>query len=419
MKITDIIKNIFTSRNSGEHKEIILAGIKFKFRNKNLVMKHKLDNLNMLVNQLLDRCNNTCFETNNEKLVNKLLQVNNINTPFLYKSDKNRKPFFETVRGYFQADMYINLIKNLDYKSVETVNSILGRVNTVLNSPEGMIDLFTNNEMNKILANKKLLKINTLKLNENCFAYNKYLLPINYFDIHIFIDRYYIDTLNKDYFKDKDIIDAGGFVGDSAVIFSEYTNKCVYSFEPIKVNYENTLKTIELNKKKNIKAINLGLLEKDCEVEFDIYGAASSALFSRDNSKEVCKMTSLDKYVEENNLKVGLIKTDLEGSEQQFLKGAEKTIKTQRPTLLISIYHTASDFFTIKPLIESWDLNYNFRIVKPLDGEIMLETLLICEPAELECSGGGGTVVLVMSLSIKNSDAKKVKELDFMQKIAA
>ena len=100
-------------------------------------------------------------------------------------------------------------------------------------------------------------------------------------------------------------------------------------------------------------------------------------------------MTSLDKYVEENNLKVGLIKTDLEGSEQQFLKGAEKTIKTQRPTLLISIYHTASDFFTIKPLIESWDLNYNFRIVKPLDGEIMLETLLICEPAELECSGGG------------------------------
>ena len=81
-------------------------------------------------------------------------------------------------------------------------------------------------------------------------------------------------------------------------------------------------------------------------------------------------------------MKVGLIKTDLEGSEQLFLKGAENTIKMQRPTLLISIYHSADDFFKIKPLIESWNLNYDFKIVKPLDGQILLETLLICEPRD-------------------------------------
>lgn len=102
MTITDIIKNIFTIRNSGEHKEIIFAGIKFKFRNKNLVMKHKLDNLNMLVNQLLDRCNNTCFETNNEKLVNKLLQVNNINTPFYIKVIKIESLFLKRYVGIFK-----------------------------------------------------------------------------------------------------------------------------------------------------------------------------------------------------------------------------------------------------------------------------------------------------------------------------
>ena len=37
------------------------------------------------------------------------------------------------------------------------------------------------------------------------------------------------------------------------------------------------------------------------------------------------------------------------------------------------------DFFNIKPMIESWDLGYEFKIVKPVDGAIILETMLIAE----------------------------------------
>jgi hypothetical protein len=36
--------------------------------------------------------------------------------------------------------------------------------------------------------------------------------------------------------------------------------------------------------------------------------------------------------------------------------GAEKTIKKDKPILLISVYHTGKDFFEIKPLLESWNL---------------------------------------------------------------
>ena len=77
---------------------------------------------------------------------------------------------------------------------------------------------------------------------------------------------------------------------------------------------------------------------------------------------------------------MGLIKVDIEGAEQIFLKGAKQTISTQRPILLLSIYHNIDDFFNIKPLIESWDLNYKYKIYRPHIPEIFRDTLLIAEP---------------------------------------
>ncbi len=63
----------------------------------------------------------------------------------------------------------------------------------------------------------------------------------------------------------------------------------------------------------------------------------------------------------------------------EFLKGAKHTICTQKPTMLISIYHSLDDFFEIKPLIESWNLGYTFSIHKPIDYTISVETGLFCE----------------------------------------
>lgn len=57
-------------------------------------------------------------------------------------------------------------------------------------------------------------------------------------------------NINKNYIKDKSIIDVGGFIVDSALIFSDYTNNNVYTFEPSKHNFENMLKTIKINNKK-------------------------------------------------------------------------------------------------------------------------------------------------------------------------
>ena len=246
-------------------------------------------------------------------------------------------------------------------------------------------DIFTQEEQDIIKDLKKEFDNEIIKLSDNCFAYRNYLLPINHFEKSVFHYKHQLEDLkdvNK--FKNKDIIDVGAFVGDSALVFSEYTNKKVYSFEPVNKNYNLILKTIELNDCKNIIPVKCGLGSSEMTQKISIDNSCSSINqpLQRVQDFEEIEITTLDKYVQENNLDVGLIKVDTEGYEQEFLKGAIETIKKFKPTLLISIYHNASDFFDIKPLIESWNLNYTFKIVRPVDGGILCETLLIAEQTE-------------------------------------
>ena len=100
---------------------------------------------------------------------------------------------------------------------------------------------------------------------------------------------------------------------------------------------------------------------------------------SEKNNVQKIKTVTIDNFVRENQLEIGLIKLDVEGFEQQVLKGAEETICQQKPILLISIYHNADDFFNIKPWIESLNLGYKFKIFKPTNSAILAGMLLIAE----------------------------------------
>jgi hypothetical protein len=93
------------------------------------------------------------------------------------------------------------------------------------------------------------------------------------------------------------------------------------------------------------------------------------------------KMTPLDDYMAENSLTAGFIMVDSDGYEQQFLKGSEKSIRERHQAMILSTCHNYEDFFGIKTLIESWDLGCRFRISNTADGNIVIETDLVCEAA--------------------------------------
>lgn len=90
------------------------------------------------------------------------------------------------------------------------------------------------------------------------------------------------------------------------------------------------------------------------------------------------KTMTIDEYVEKNNLDVGFIKVDVEGAEQKLIKGALNTIKTQKPIMFLSIYHNVNDFFEIKPLIESLNLGYTFKVSKERPETFIGDTILEC-----------------------------------------
>ncbi|MBP3847019.1 FkbM family methyltransferase [bacterium] len=383
----NFINNIFSINNVDSFKVWIIAGIKFKIKNKFKILQNNINFVSNQINNLKQNIEDkTCDIQNNLSAVQD--SVFSINHRLLYNkfcSEFNYiKNFYNDCNNLDLYEKYFNLINNLDSNSVDTVNRIIARIKQICTSEQQYYDFFDDKEIDKIENNCKNFYRKIFNLKENCWSYNKYFLPINHFEPCVFIDKHFIDLTKTDYFKDKVIIDAGAFIGDSAIILSDYTNKEVHSFEPTSENYNNLIKTITLNKKENkIVPVKFGLGAETQEIDFNINSSASGILETNYSHKETCKIITLDDYVITNNLEVGLIKTDLEGFEQYFLKGAERTIKSQRPTLLISIYHTASDFFNIKPLIESWDLNYDFKIIKPADGQVLLETVLICEQKEI------------------------------------
>ena len=53
---------------------------------------------------------------------------------------------------------------------------------------------------------------------------------------------------------------------------------------------------------------------------------------------------------------------DVEGSEYSLLKGATKTIKRDRPFMMIAIYHKWDDLFKIQNYISNLNLGYKFYI---------------------------------------------------------
>ena len=60
-------------------------------------------------------------------------------------------------------------------------------------------------------------------------------------------------------------------------------------------------------------------------------------------------MSTMDNIFFKDNKKVDFIKCDVEGSEYLFLKGASKTLKRYKPTMLIEILRKWSKFFVSNP----------------------------------------------------------------------
>ena len=295
------------------------------------------------------------------------------------------KLFSDAMNREDSAQRFSALISGLDNESRNTVSDIIHRMGMIADGNKSLQDVYTQREQEEFVRMNDEFSSKIVKLNDNLYYYNGYYLPVNQFDSSVFFTRYGIDKLTTlDSVRNKHIIDAGGYVGDTALLFSSYTDKNIHVFEASPSNMDIIRETIRLNHLDNIVPVSKALGEKS--------GTATFSLGERNSCNSLVErpgynypdhievpVVTLDDYVRENNIEVGLIKVDIEGGEQLLLRGAVETIRTQHPILLISIYHSANDFFEIKPMIEKMCDKYTFRIVKPANPDIALETILLAE----------------------------------------
>ncbi|MBD3337562.1 MAG: FkbM family methyltransferase [Candidatus Lokiarchaeota archaeon] len=296
-----------------------------------------------------------------EKDTIKLLKVQHFSAKTAYHRD-----FYNELKA--NEDTLNEIIEKLNEQSRNAVKKFINRLKYVSTHLyiDLIVDLFKNEE--KLM--KHLEKVNSyrdLKLHENLYEESVF----GYHHGLVYLPKDRLRTI-----ANKDFLDCGAFVGDSALIFEKFYNpKKIYSFEPDEESYDYIFNTIKINKLKKVVPIKLGVGAKEGEVNFTHMSCASHVTQEKADTR--IKLTTIDKFVFDNDLDVGVIKLDLEGYAYEALQGAVRTIEKFRPVLLICVYHNAKEFVDGTKFVQDLDLDYNIKI-KHLGGLIpATETHLI------------------------------------------
>lgn len=303
-----------------------------------------------------------------------------------------RGGFYEIRERADYIEKYQALIKGLDDESIRTINQILSRHLLVHGRENEALDLFSEEERKAIEYWHQSFYAEMPEIVPGIFACGRYLLAtphpgMGYLETTVFKDYAgFVRVHFPEKIKNKDVLDLGAFIGDTALVLSQFTDKVVYAFEPGSKNFEALEKTININHCTNIVGVHAAIGSHSyisyINNEFGMGLTLDMSIEGNLNNletKEAVSVVSIDEFVAEHGLDIGLIKVDIEGFEQEFLKGAQKTICEQKPILLLSIYHTADDFYGIKPLLESWGLGYHFQVYKGINEHIHYDTMLIAE----------------------------------------
>lgn len=149
-------------------------------------------------------------------------------------------------------------------------------------------------------------------------------------------------------------VDLGAYNGDTiAEITAAAGGKYgrIYALEPDKKNFKKLKRSTE--NMENVFIYNCAVWSYDTELVFSDKAGRQSAVSETGNLKEARAVDSIL-----SGKKADIIKMDVEGAEEEALKGAEQTIKNYRPKLMISLYHRNRDIFYLPLMILEMNPDY-------------------------------------------------------------
>lgn len=161
-------------------------------------------------------------------------------------------------------------------------------------------------------------------------------------------------------------VDVGANVGKYTIMISNQMtrNGKIISIEPHPDNFKILKKNINLNKCKNVIALNLACWNKRNNLK--LFGHENQPLLASaiKSSKEYITVNAetLDNILKKMKIKdVDLIKLDVEGAESKVLEGMKLILKSGKPKIIFEAW-TEDYVNTCKKILET----YNYKI-KQLD----------------------------------------------------
>ena len=131
------------------------------------------------------------------------------------------------------------------------------------------------------------------------------------------------------------VLDIGSQFGDYALIWERKFKCTVHAFEISLENFAKLKMNISANKS-GVKAYNIALGNGE-EITFNFSGG----MFHKSIEGQSIVTVRLDDWVDQNNISPNLLKIDVEGAETEVLEGAERTIRTSHPRIILETHSKA------------------------------------------------------------------------------
>ncbi len=191
----------------------------------------------------------------------------------------------------------------------------------------------------------------------------KYWLVYDYLMLDKIKERLFCDYFDLDILKlnqESIIVDVGTFIGDTVMQFNSVYNKCkkIYCYEVDPYNID--IAQSNLSKYDFVEIRQKAVASKKGEMYLYTNKADTSntqTVFDIEEKGSVVESVALDEDIIE---KIDFIKMDIEGGEQEALRGCTRHIKENKTKLAICTYHGNEDIWKIPRMVDAVRDDYNF-----------------------------------------------------------
>jgi FkbM family methyltransferase len=169
-------------------------------------------------------------------------------------------------------------------------------------------------------------------------------------------------------------VDAGAYDGDTARELTLLCPRmeCIWAFEPDRRNFRKLCAYAEGEAR--VKPINAAVWNETTTLIFEDSGNRNAGVDTDGKARRTIEVKALAIDDRKAGERVDYIKYDVEGSEREAIEGSARTIREDKPDLLISLYHRTEDLHELilqvkalcpeyrlyvrrYPYIPAWDLN--------------------------------------------------------------